>query len=453
MTGGTLALGHEEAFYARAADLAGPLRGPVLDAGCGSGALLEVLRARGAAAFGVDLDPRRLPAVKGDLLALPFAPGAFEEVFCLGVLSYVPDTDKALRGFFRVLAPGGRLFLALPSLGFRRAQALKGRGGYTGLGDPSNRAFTRFEGRRMLADAGFRVLREEASGAPGIWKLNLWRKRLWFEAVKAPSPPPAGWAPLPVSVCMIAQNEAPNLAMSLGAVRGRVDDVLVLDGGSSDGTPGIARRWGARVERRAFDRDFAAQKNAAAALARHDWVLVLDADEYLEEGAWAHLAALAARGFDGKSAFAFPRRTRGVDGRFHRWALHYPNLQDRLFDRRRCRYVRPIHERLEIGGPRGFVPFHIVHEHSYEPSRVRQRVALYKGLERAQPAEAPSPAGERLAKLLFELKALYVDLGMPWRDPLFLARWTALRLLPPLRPLGDRTAWILRENAHRGLSA
>ncbi len=71
----------------------------------------------------------------------------------------------------------------------------------------------------------------------------------------------------------------------LDSVKGVVDQVVVVDTGSSDRTPELARRAGAQVVPFAWREDFAAARNASLAAARGEWVLVLDADERLAPGA------------------------------------------------------------------------------------------------------------------------------------------------------------------------
>ncbi len=94
--------------------------------------------------------------------------------------------------------------------------------------------------------------------------------------------------PMPrISLCMIVRDEAQNLERCLRSVAGVVDETCVLDTGSTDGTPELAARLGARVGRAAWTADFAAARNASIALASGDWVLVLDADEELDLSAQA----------------------------------------------------------------------------------------------------------------------------------------------------------------------
>lgn len=80
---------------------------------------------------------------------------------------------------------------------------------------------------------------------------------------------------------MIAKDEASNLPRCLESVRGVVDEIIVVDTGSTDATVEIATRYGARVESSAWTGDFSASRNAALGYATGDWILVLDADEAL----------------------------------------------------------------------------------------------------------------------------------------------------------------------------
>lgn len=84
-----------------------------------------------------------------------------------------------------------------------------------------------------------------------------------------------------LSLCMIVKDEAESLPRCLASVAGTVDEIVLVDTGSTDGTPDIARQFGARVEHRAWTDDFAAARNESLALAQGRWILVLDADEEL----------------------------------------------------------------------------------------------------------------------------------------------------------------------------
>lgn len=84
-----------------------------------------------------------------------------------------------------------------------------------------------------------------------------------------------------ISLCMIVKNEARSLARCLESARAFVDEMIVLDTGSTDETVAIAQSCGAEVHGFAWCDDFAAARNASLRHARGEWVLVLDADEVL----------------------------------------------------------------------------------------------------------------------------------------------------------------------------
>ena len=97
-----------------------------------------------------------------------------------------------------------------------------------------------------------------------------------------------------LSLSMIVRDEAERLERCLASVAGFVDEMVLLDTGSSDDTIAIAERCGAVVHQLPWPGDFAPARNAALQHVRGDWVLVLDADEVLCDEAKAPLRQLMA---------------------------------------------------------------------------------------------------------------------------------------------------------------
>ncbi|HET7359286.1 MAG TPA: glycosyltransferase family 2 protein [Rhodanobacteraceae bacterium] len=150
----------------------------------------------------------------------------------------------------------------------------------------------------------------------------------------------------PLSVVVITFNNADTLERCLAAADW-ADEIVVLDSGSTDATVDIARRHGARVDTHAFD-DYGPQKQRAIAMATHDWVLNLDADEILSPGTRAVIerALLAPR----VAGFRLPRRERMFWTVQHR--LSHRNGHLRLFDRRRGGMNDvEVHAAVEVDGP------------------------------------------------------------------------------------------------------
>ncbi|MDR3562176.1 MAG: glycosyltransferase [Negativicutes bacterium] len=84
-----------------------------------------------------------------------------------------------------------------------------------------------------------------------------------------------------ISACMIVKNEAANLPRCLQSVAGVADEIIVVDTGSTDETISIAQRLGAQVFHFQWSNDFAAARNCALDQAKGDWIIFLDADEYI----------------------------------------------------------------------------------------------------------------------------------------------------------------------------
>ena len=84
-----------------------------------------------------------------------------------------------------------------------------------------------------------------------------------------------------VSLCMITKNEEAHLARCLCSADAIVDEIVVIDTGSTDRTRDIATVFGARVDEFEWNNDFSAARNVSLAKASGDWILVLDADEVI----------------------------------------------------------------------------------------------------------------------------------------------------------------------------
>ena len=84
-----------------------------------------------------------------------------------------------------------------------------------------------------------------------------------------------------ISVVIVCRNEAAVIGPTLASLAGVSDDILVYDNGSTDGTQAIIKKYPARLEEGNWE-GFGITKNKANALAKHDWVLSLDADESID---------------------------------------------------------------------------------------------------------------------------------------------------------------------------
>lgn len=141
---------------------------------------------------------------------------------------------------------------------------------------------------------------------------------------------------------MIARNEATRLEAALASVRGVADEIIVTDTGSTDGTPELAARLGARVNHYTWRHDFAAARNACQEHARGEWILWLDADERLKAGCDEFVRR--AIGDSSTMAWQVIREDFFVHDRADWFSEMY---QLRLVRRDLpCRWIGRIHERL-----------------------------------------------------------------------------------------------------------
>jgi glycosyltransferase involved in cell wall biosynthesis len=149
----------------------------------------------------------------------------------------------------------------------------------------------------------------------------------------------------PLSAVVTTFNNAATLERCLASIA-FADDLVVLDSGSTDATVEIATKYKARIFTEPF-KDYSPQKQSAIDKARHDWVLLLDADEALTAAAQQVIeAALQSPRVAG---FRLPRREQMFWTFQH--ALSWTNAHLRLFDRRHGGMnAVPVHAAPEVAG-------------------------------------------------------------------------------------------------------
>jgi glycosyltransferase involved in cell wall biosynthesis len=182
----------------------------------------------------------------------------------------------------------------------------------------------------------------------------------------------------PLSAVLIVLNEERHLKGALESVA-FCDDVVVLDGGSTDRTLEIAGAAGARVVDGAPWPGFVEQRNKVLDLARHDWVLALDADERVTPALRAEIEALRTSGFT-HSGYRIPRVAHYL-GRWIRGTDWYPDPQLRLFDRRRGRWHGAlVHESVKVEGSVGRLHGDLEHHTYLDVSDHMQTIDRYTTL-------------------------------------------------------------------------
>lgn len=204
--------------------------------------------------------------------------------------------------------------------------------------------------------------------------------------------------PLPLSLCVITQDAAAQLAECLASAP-FAGEIVVVDSGSRDDTVEIARRCGARVIEHDWQ-GFGAQKNFAVAQAANDWVLCLDADERVTpELAAAIVAVMPA---PAAAAYAIARRNRFL-GRWLRHGEGYPDWNTRLFDRRRARWSDDaVHEHVVADGDTARLAGDLLHLSAESLDAYVAKQNRYTTLQ----AEAMHARGERVGVVRLVLSPL-----------------------------------------------
>jgi glycosyltransferase involved in cell wall biosynthesis len=231
---------------------------------------------------------------------------------------------------------------------------------------------------------------------------------------------PGGGGPRPgtISVCMVCRNEADKLKAALESVTW-ADEILVMDLNSTDGSAQVAAACGARVIQREPNPIVEPLRNELAALARSDWILVLDPDERITPGLAQELRRAAQQ--QHLDAVVIPRTNFDL-GYPPSSPIHRYEMQLRMY--RPARVTWPIIPNAlpEVAEDRKYrVPADdrlvMIHDRSRNVPEILDRVIRYAPMQ----GQSMLDQGQVFsARAMLEAMAQVIDkqflLGRPWED-------------------------------------
>lgn len=217
--------------------------------------------------------------------------------------------------------------------------------------------------------------------------------------------------PIPISVFIVTLNEAAHIAEAISSVTG-LDEVVVVDSGSTDGTQAIAASLGARVIHQPW-LGFAQQKAFALSQCRNEWCLNLDGDEVASPALLKEIQQLVDS--DSADMIRLPIDDYFMGALPHRWSRRRSIV--RCFKRSLIRYPeRRVHENVEGDGRVAGTQHRLLHYGYDDPTIFAGKLLRYAQLR----AEDKFAAGKRgsLLKLAavfpFTLVKTYVFRGLMW---------------------------------------
>ncbi len=172
-----------------------------------------------------------------------------------------------------------------------------------------------------------------------------------------------------LSGLLIVQNEERYLARALANLRPHVDELVVVDGGSVDSSVSIAKSFGARVEVKPFEYDFAEQRNYGISLCQGEWVLSLDADEYFDPKVFEILpelmSSLECDVFRFRRDNLYLLKIPNPFFRYWKWFRDRYDYQEKLY-RNSVRFSGSLHEKI-LGNRRTQTRSEkVIHDKTYE---------------------------------------------------------------------------------------
>ena len=181
-----------------------------------------------------------------------------------------------------------------------------------------------------------------------------------------------------LTLCMIARNEEERLPRCLESVQGLVDEIVVVDTGSTDRTVEIAKSFGAKLGYFEWCDNWSAARNESIKLATGDWIIWLDPDDILPREMHPRIREAMARGRGGKTAYFFVLDDRGYEPVTCLQLRLFPNVAG-------VEFSQPVHEQLtpslaKLGISCEPTDISIIHTGYTTPEVVRAKQEKYHGI-------------------------------------------------------------------------
>lgn len=194
-----------------------------------------------------------------------------------------------------------------------------------------------------------------------------------------------------LSLCIATYNEDRNIHYPLDSAYDLVDEVIIVDGGSTDKTVEIAKSYDISAKGRkikVFMEDnppmFHINKQKAIERAKGEWILQLDADEALSDGLREEIKAIIEREAESEKRFVaywIPRKNYFLT-RFLTKGGQYPDYTIRLYRNGVARFpCKTVHENVEVKGEIGYLKNPILHYADPDFSRFLKRWDRYTSSE------------------------------------------------------------------------
>lgn len=179
-----------------------------------------------------------------------------------------------------------------------------------------------------------------------------------------------------LSLCMIVKNEEKTLERCLNSVKSFIDEIIIVDTGSTDDTKEIAKRFGAKVFDFRWVNNFAAARNFSFSKATSDYILWLDGDDFIDEENITNIKKLILN-FDNTWDFISGKYILGRDAN---GSVNYSIRRNRIVRRTmNFRWVGHVHEYLEVYGV-GFQGDFAI-EHGKVKAYTKRNLNIFKEME------------------------------------------------------------------------